>query len=175
VSSWTDAPIPWPRGVQIGIRSQPSLIVTRDLERAVRTESAESLKHWFGVSTWTAWKWRRSFIPGPGHVRTRGDRLTHRRISEAGADATRGVPLSDDVCDARAAAAKAAGRKPPNRWAATGWTAEQLALLGRVPDAELAARIGRTEEAVRRKRTAAGVPTHTDRRRAVDMTKSRGG
>jgi hypothetical protein len=167
VSSWTDAPIPWPRGVQIGIRSGPALIVTRDLERAVRTESAEALKHWFGVSTHTAWKWRRRFIPGAGHVRTRGDRLTHRRISAAGADVLRGVPLSEEVCEARSAAAKAAGRKPTGRWAATGWTAEQLALLGTMPDTDLAARIGRTTEAVRSKRQVARFPTHTDRRRRV--------
>lgn len=102
VTSWTDAPLSWPKGVQIGIRSGPGLIVTRDLERAVRTESAVALKHWFGVSTKVAWQWRKRFIPGAGHVRTKGDRLTHRRISAAGADSTRGVQLSDAECDARA-------------------------------------------------------------------------
>lgn len=165
VTSWTDGPIPWPKGVQVGIRSGPALIVTRELERAIRTESAIALKHWFGVRTNTVWRWRRHFIPGEGHVRTRGDRIIQRRNSAAGADVTRGVPLSDEVCDARSAAAKAAGRQPPPRWATTGWTAEQLALLGTMPDADLAAKIGRTPEAVRCKRTAAGIPTHTDRRR----------
>ena len=96
VTSWSDAPIPWPRGVQLGIRSGPGLIVTRDLERAVKTESAAAVKHWFGVGTTAVWKWRR-LIPGEGHVRTRGDRLTRRRNSAAGADAARGVPLSEEV------------------------------------------------------------------------------
>jgi len=165
VTSWTDALLSWPRGVQVGIRSAPGLIVTRELERAVRTESAAAVKHWFGVGTRVVWKWRRAFVPGPGHVRTRGDRLTQRRNSAAGADAVRGVPLSEAACDARAAAAKAAGRRPPPRWEATGWTAEQDALLGTMTDADLAARIGRTVGAVRSRRTNAGIPTHTDRRR----------
>ncbi|MFO0798988.1 MAG: hypothetical protein U0804_16085 [Gemmataceae bacterium] len=165
VSSFTDAPLVWPRGVQVGIRSGPGVIVTSALVRAIRTESAESLKHWWGVSTKTSWQWRRRFVPGPGHVRTRGDVIVQRRLSAAGADATRGVPLSADACDARSAAAKAAGRKPPGRWKGRGWTAEQEALLGTMPDAEVAARIGRTVEAVRCRRTAAGIPPQPDRQR----------
>ena len=46
-----------------------------------------------------------------------------------------------------------------------GWTAEELALLGTAPDAEVAARIGRSEEAVTLKRCKLRIPTARDRRR----------
>jgi hypothetical protein len=45
-----------------------------------------------------------------------------------------------------------------------GWTAEELALLGTAPDAEVAAEIGRTEGAVTLKRCKLGIPTFCDRR-----------
>jgi hypothetical protein len=51
------------------------------------------------------------------------------------------------------------------RWKTTGWTPEQLALLGQLPDAEVAAKIGRTEKAVRVKRLKLGIATAVDRRR----------
>jgi hypothetical protein len=59
VTSWTDAPISWPRVLPAGGRSHPGLLVTTELRRAIRTESAEALKHWFGISTLVAWKLRR--------------------------------------------------------------------------------------------------------------------
>ena len=43
--------------------------------------------------------------------------------------------------------------------------AEELALLGTAPDAEVAARIGRTEGAVTLKRCRLRIPTFCDRRR----------
>jgi hypothetical protein len=46
-----------------------------------------------------------------------------------------------------------------------GWTAEELDLLGTMPDAEVAARIGQTEGAVTLKRCRLGIPTACDRRR----------
>lgn len=165
VTSWTDAPLPWPRCQQIGIRGGSGLLVTAELVRAVRTESAAALKHWFGVGTKVAWNWRKRFVPGSGHVRTEGDRVVQRRASAAGAAACRGVKLPEAACDSRAAAAKAAGRRPPDRWAGRGWTAEQEALLGTAPDAEVAARVGRTAEAVRCRRTGKGIATVRDGRR----------
>jgi hypothetical protein len=53
----------------------------------------------------------------------------------------------------------------PNRWAETGWTPEQLALLGTLPDGELAAQIGRSATAVRVMRTRLGIASACDRRR----------
>jgi len=59
VASWTEAHIPWPRGIPLEGFSAPSPILTGDLVRAVQVESAEALKFWFGVSGKTVWKWRR--------------------------------------------------------------------------------------------------------------------
>jgi hypothetical protein len=56
-------------------------------------------------------------------------------------------------------------RLPSGRWAETGWTAAQLALLGTLPDERLAACIGRTPTAVRVMRTRLGIPSACDRRR----------
>jgi hypothetical protein len=48
---------------------------------------------------------------------------------------------------------------------ATCWTAEQDALLGTMTDADLVEGIGRTEGAVRCRRTTRGIPTDAVHRR----------
>jgi len=53
------------------------------------------------------------------------------------------------------------GYKAPQRWAKTGWKQWELDLLGTAPDAELAARFGRTVNAVRVMRGRRGVPNRT--------------
>jgi len=55
----TDAPIPWP--LRVGARGGPkSLVVYRDLVRAVQRESVYALCHWFGVNYQTVTKWRKA-------------------------------------------------------------------------------------------------------------------
>jgi hypothetical protein len=44
------------------------------------------------------------------------------------------------------------------RWGEQAWAAEAVALLGTMPHAELAEQLGRTPEAVRRKRARRGIP-----------------
>src|SRR5215469_5200877 len=61
ISSWSDAPISWPRCCLSGVRGDAGLLVTEDLVRAIRTESAAALQHFFGVSGTTAWRWRLAF------------------------------------------------------------------------------------------------------------------
>jgi hypothetical protein len=46
-----------------------------------------------------------------------------------------------------------------------GWTAEEVALLGTAPDAEVAVQTGRTVGAVTQKRCLLGIPTFRDWRR----------
>ena len=62
VDGWTDAPIPWPYRAQPG--GKRSLIVCDDLARALRTESAQAVAHWWGVSRWSVGRWRRALGVG---------------------------------------------------------------------------------------------------------------
>ncbi len=70
----TTGRIPWPQclhGPNYGI------ILYGDLARAVRRESSEAIKHWFGVGDDTVWKWRKAFgveehgTPGTSALRSR--------------------------------------------------------------------------------------------------------
>src|SRR5262245_61476006 len=92
ITSWTAAPLAWPRCRRLeGHGGGSGLLVTEELVRAIRSESAAALKHWFGVSTHTVWSWRRAFGV-QGHWGTPGSRRLHQELSARGAAATRGRP-----------------------------------------------------------------------------------
>src|ERR1700722_17200632 len=57
VTGITDAPIPWPYNVPRAAVRQ--LLVSGDLERAIRTESNQAVAYYFGVSRWQVDDWRR--------------------------------------------------------------------------------------------------------------------
>lgn len=57
ISGITDAPIPWPVGK--GQRGRTSLIVYKDLAKAIRRESNQAIAHWWGVDPQTVSKWRK--------------------------------------------------------------------------------------------------------------------
>ena len=46
ITSWTDAPIPWPRCRALDSRGGFGLLVDEELARAVRHESAAAVMHW---------------------------------------------------------------------------------------------------------------------------------
>jgi hypothetical protein len=58
VAGTTDAPLPWPYSVVPGGKRR--LIVTGDLERAIRTEAAVFVAEQWEVSRWTVRDWRRA-------------------------------------------------------------------------------------------------------------------
>jgi hypothetical protein len=124
---------------------------------AIKTESADALMYWFGVSTKVVWRWRRTF--GITQFGTPGSAGAHAAASEKGAAAVRGKPVTParrkQLREHLTAARKKVRR---GRWDETGWTTEQLALLGTDHDEAIAKKIGRTPNAVTCKRTRRRIP-----------------
>jgi hypothetical protein len=56
ITGVTEAPIPWP--IAKKGKGRHSLVVFKDLARAVRRESAQAVCHWWEVAKCTVWKWR---------------------------------------------------------------------------------------------------------------------
>jgi hypothetical protein len=155
VHGWTDAAISWPLCRPVEGRGRPGILVEEELARAVRGESALALIHHFGASQRVVWCWRTAL--GVGRLTVGSKRLLQLN-AEAGADAQRGVPRPDvaermrrahqqeDI--ARHIRGRFAGGRP--------WTPEEDALLGTMPDAELAERLGRSLNSVVVRRNRAG-------------------
>ena len=159
VTSFTDAPIPWPRVQPLDERVGSGLWVNADLERAIRTESAVALGHWFGRSK-SAARALRVWAGVEGWEGTRGTRRAVTDAADAGADATRGVGLSKEACEVRAANAKRLKlieHARAKRWP-VGWAAEMDALLGVLPDEVVAKRAGESWAAVQSRRAKLGIP-----------------
>src|SRR5207245_2921181 len=146
VTSISHGRIQWPRCQRMGQRGGSGLLVTEELIRAIKTESSLALQYWFGVGAETVWRWRRFF--GISQWEPEGSRRLHQELSENGAAAVRRKTFTPAERTRYRAAAIARGTRP-NRWKETGWTRNQLDLLGRLPDQEVAIKIGRTANAVR--------------------------
>jgi hypothetical protein len=87
--------------------------------------------------------------------------------AEAGADVLRGVPLPPEQGEQRR---RRAVELDLGQYLHTGyhgprWTDTELALLGTLPDEELATQIGKTPVAVSLKRRRLGIANPCDRRR----------
>lgn len=75
VTGYTDARIPWPVGRRKGAPARGP-VVFGGLAEAVRRESNQAVCYWFGVTPWTASKWRRLLgikWTNPGTRRLRSD------------------------------------------------------------------------------------------------------
>src|SRR5262249_23081463 len=61
ITSWSDTRIAWPRCCLLDTHGGGSgLLVDEELARAIRTESAAAIKHWWGVQGKTVWSWRKA-------------------------------------------------------------------------------------------------------------------
>jgi len=148
ITSWTEARIPWPRCRAIGVRGGSGLLITEELVRAIRTESAEALKYWFSVKANAVWNWRRAH--GVTRWGTEGSRRLHQALSEDAAAKLRGKKLPAALVRRRVKIRAERGMlRQPDRWGEKRWKRWELDLLGTAPDAELAARFGQTVNAVR--------------------------
>ncbi len=159
VTSWSDAPISWPRVQPREQRGGCGLWVNDTLVRAIRTESAEALMYWFGVSANVVWRWRKAFGVS-GTATTPGTRKAHRQACRAGAEGMRAKEWTDKELDDKADLAKRLGKRPGPRWtpATGGWTPAQLALLGTDHDTAIACKLRRSLAAVRKKRVRLKIP-----------------
>jgi hypothetical protein len=84
ITSWTDAPTPWPRCRRLEPRvGLPGLLIDEELARAVRHESTAAIKFWWGVGNQAIANWRRAL--GVGRMNNEGSR---RLITTALANAT---------------------------------------------------------------------------------------
>jgi len=112
-----------------------------------------------GVTEGVVWRWRKA-LGIEGRAGTEGSRRLNQAAAENGAAVIRENGISDDECDVRSRRAIELnlGQYLRHGYHGPRWTPEQLALLGTMPDAELAAQIGRTVEAVRSKRSRPGIP-----------------
>jgi hypothetical protein len=62
ITTWTDARIAWPRCRVMGPSSAGSgLLVCSELARAIKTESAAAIMHWWVVGLNAVWRWRKGF------------------------------------------------------------------------------------------------------------------
>ncbi len=121
--------IPWPICRAPG---RPRLILCGDLARAGRVESEAAVAHWWGVDKATVCKWRRALgVPK----------------SNAGSRRLYANGMRRSITPAMRAAA---GKRP--------WLLEEDALLGTLPDRELALRLGRTKAAVTARRERKRIP-----------------
>jgi hypothetical protein len=162
ITSWTDAPIPWPRCRSVEHRrSAPGLLVDDELLRAIRTESAAAVMHWWKVSVSVVWCWRRAF--GVTKINNGGSNRLVRAAAEKGAGAMQARDFTSAEREAKRRLAIDNDLQRHLRAAVheATWTVEEVALLGQLPDAEVARRTGRTTEAVRQKRERLGLSNPT--------------
>lgn len=168
--------IPWPVR-----RGTPSLILCGDLIRAVRREAAIAVAYHWGVCPGTVSKWRHHLGVEPLNAGTvRLNAILHAKVwtPEMRAHLSRlktGKPRT--LSKEGAARLLATLRRPKSaQWhrhmakhfaARRGkpvdpndrvWTAAEEKLLGKMPDADLARRIGRSTVAVQARRHVKGIP-----------------
>lgn len=154
VTSWTNARLSWPRCQILGQHGGSGILVEAELAFAVCFESARAIMYWWGASAKTVAWWRRSL--GVELMENDGSRRLILAGIEAKAAKARGRPLPPEQVEHRRQMAialdYAARITPYRRVGGRPWTPEELAALGTAPDAELAQRFGRTEQAIRLRR-----------------------
>jgi hypothetical protein len=158
VTRWTNAHIPWPRCRALDWHGGSGLLVDEELARAVRHESAVAIRHWWGVSHSAVTRWRAAL--GVGRTNNEGSNRLIRAAACVGAEAVKEREWTDQEREVRRRlnATKGLARNLALGSLWRPWAQEDVALLGTVPDEEVARRTGRTVGAVRQKRAALGIP-----------------
>ena len=117
------------------------MLVDEELARAVRHESATAISYWWGVGMGAVTAWRKAL----GAASRMNNPGTHRLVLGA-------VTATLEARRKKGRTARMRSRP------AKVWSAEELALLGAVPDPEVARRTGRSLDAINKRRNALGRP-----------------
>jgi hypothetical protein len=156
ITGWSDGRIPWPRCRLPGTHGGGSgLLVDEELARAVRSESSLAIQHWWGVNFRTVWCWRQAL--GVEEL-NEGSRKLRLALNAEYAARRKGKKLPPEQVERRRRTAQELGLRPPPPPAEVLWTAEELTVLGTMPDEDVAAKLGRTATGVRVKRWKCGIP-----------------
>jgi hypothetical protein len=158
VSSWSDAPIPWPRGCPpVQSPGSASLIVDEELARAVRQESAAAIRYWWGVSNRTVAKWRKAL--GVDRGNNEGSRTLIRAATTKARSAQNPIRSAGYRQKQREnIARRRASGMGPELVTGKAWTPEHQSLLGTMPDQEVASRTGHPVSSVKTKRLQLRIP-----------------
>jgi hypothetical protein len=129
---------------------------------AIQTETAEAIRHWFGVTHNTVWKWRKRF--GIRQRGTPGSARLYEATAKLAGDATRGKTLSKKATRDRRKRAielnlaqhlRSHYHKNRRNWVPIG-----ISLRGTMPDTRLARQLGCTRDEVRRERQRREIPRY---------------
>jgi hypothetical protein len=152
VVGWSDAPTSWPLCTGVDPPSGPGLLVEETLSRAVRRESALAVGYWFGVGRMTVSNWRRAL--GVTRTNNEGSQILIHAATALALEEARRAGLSDEERARRSRLIREVQpwRNSPGVTYGVAWLPEHIALLGTIPDREVAERTGHTLNAVRIRR-----------------------
>jgi hypothetical protein len=160
VTSIASGRIPWPRCRALDSRGGSGLLVDDELLRAVRTEAAVAVAWWWGVPPTCISRWRR--LLGVERF-TAGSARLQKRNGARGAAALRSKRWTQAERAAKrdqARALRLVRHTLGKRWPDRPWTPGEVKLLGTMPDAAVAVRVGRSRSTVRRERVRRRIPAH---------------
>lgn len=100
ITSWTDAPIPWPRCRAIGVRGSSGLLITEELVRAIRTEASLAIQYWWGARGETVAHWGKLLIFRASSTHARLWRVPHAACRASGWGSIR-APRGGSRCGRR--------------------------------------------------------------------------
>ncbi len=166
VTGWTGARIPWPRCQAVtshGAGGQ-GLLIEAELARAVRHEAECAVGYWWGACPTAVRRWRKAL--GVTRTSNPGSARLIRAAAEQGGQAARAREWTEEERERcrRLNAELGLARNLVLGYHGPRWTPQDIALLGVLPDEEVARRTGRTVGAVQQKRHELGIP-NPDRNR----------
>jgi hypothetical protein len=161
ITGRTNGRIRWPLCLSAGGFGRGGYFVCKELVRAIRNESAAALMYWFGVNKNTVTAWRNAF--GVTNSNNRGtarlhdqrkEKLRQTQMSAEQRELQRRIAIELNLAQYFMKYRRSNG---------PDWTKAEIALLRTDADRVIAAKVGRTTNAVNRKRKKLGIPRIPDK------------